>query len=276
MDGRRGRGGRDPRAALLAGHPHLRRPHAAPVDPRRALGHEPRQAAATRDEARPHRHRHAPARAAHRQDPRPPGHRRGPAPPRAHRRRGLRHRRARARQSAAPVPRAPTRSRAWAASASPPTPARTRRSSTSGRRSTSSAPTASATAARRRRPGAAEAAGAGPDRGRVCLSSNYHTGAVPSAASPTPSRRFLEAGVPVALCCDNSTVSRTDAVARVRARGRAGRPRRGRGDPPRAPASSPSSSPRRRSPRGRTTDAELTGRRTPRRESGSERRGRSV
>ena len=45
----------------------------------------------------------------------------------------------------------------------------------------------------------------------VCLSSNYHTGAVQRRA-PHPLLTFLEAGVPVALCCDNSTVSRTDAV----------------------------------------------------------------
>ncbi|HXK12845.1 MAG TPA: adenosine deaminase family protein [Vicinamibacteria bacterium] len=45
----------------------------------------------------------------------------------------------------------------------------------------------------------------------VCLSSNYHTGAVKRGA-PHPLLAFLEAGVPVALCCDNSTVSRTDAV----------------------------------------------------------------
>jgi adenosine deaminase len=44
-----------------------------------------------------------------------------------------------------------------------------------------------------------------------CLSSNYHTGAVRPGA-PHPLRAFLEAGVPVALCCDNSTVSRTDQV----------------------------------------------------------------
>ncbi len=45
----------------------------------------------------------------------------------------------------------------------------------------------------------------------VCLSSNYHTGAVkPGARHPV--HAFLEAGVPVALCCDNSTVSSTDAV----------------------------------------------------------------
>ena len=45
----------------------------------------------------------------------------------------------------------------------------------------------------------------------VCLSSNYHTGAVARAARH-PLLAFLDAGVPVALCCDNSTVSRTDAV----------------------------------------------------------------
>jgi len=45
----------------------------------------------------------------------------------------------------------------------------------------------------------------------VCLSSNYHTGAVRRGA-PHPLLTFLEAGVPVALCCDNSTVSRTDSV----------------------------------------------------------------
>jgi adenosine deaminase len=45
----------------------------------------------------------------------------------------------------------------------------------------------------------------------VCLSSNYHTGAV-RRGSRHPLQAFLEAGVPVALCSDNSTVSRTDAV----------------------------------------------------------------
>jgi adenosine deaminase len=44
-----------------------------------------------------------------------------------------------------------------------------------------------------------------------CLSSNYDTGAVAKGA-PHPIQAFLDAGVPVALCCDNSTVSRTDAV----------------------------------------------------------------
>ena len=44
-----------------------------------------------------------------------------------------------------------------------------------------------------------------------CLSSNYHTGAVARGA-PHPIQRFLEAGVPVAICCDNTTVSRTDQV----------------------------------------------------------------
>ena len=45
----------------------------------------------------------------------------------------------------------------------------------------------------------------------VCVSSNYHTGAVARGAVH-PLLTFLEAGVPVALCCDNSTVSHTDAV----------------------------------------------------------------
>ena len=42
-----------------------------------------------------------------------------------------------------------------------------------------------------------------------CLSSNEHTGAV-KRGTRHPIHRFLEAGVPVALCCDNTTVSRTD------------------------------------------------------------------
>ena len=42
-----------------------------------------------------------------------------------------------------------------------------------------------------------------------CLSSNEDTGAVPRGARH-PIHAFLEAGVPVALCCDNSTVSRTN------------------------------------------------------------------
>jgi adenosine deaminase len=45
----------------------------------------------------------------------------------------------------------------------------------------------------------------------VCLSSNYHTGAV-RKGEPHPLATFLEAGVRVSLCCDNSTVSRTDAL----------------------------------------------------------------
>jgi adenosine deaminase len=45
----------------------------------------------------------------------------------------------------------------------------------------------------------------------VCLSSNYHTGAV-RRGTRHPLHAFLEAGVPVALCSDNSTVSRTDAL----------------------------------------------------------------
>jgi adenosine deaminase len=44
-----------------------------------------------------------------------------------------------------------------------------------------------------------------------CISSNYHTGAVPRGA-PHPIVRFLDAGVPVAVCCDNTTVSRTDQI----------------------------------------------------------------
>jgi adenosine deaminase len=42
-----------------------------------------------------------------------------------------------------------------------------------------------------------------------CLSSNFHTGAV-KRGTPHPITAFLEAGVPVAICCDNTTVSRTD------------------------------------------------------------------
>jgi adenosine deaminase len=44
-----------------------------------------------------------------------------------------------------------------------------------------------------------------------CLSSNDHTGAVRKGVRP-PIFTFLEAGVPAAICCDNSTVSRTDQV----------------------------------------------------------------
>lgn len=44
-----------------------------------------------------------------------------------------------------------------------------------------------------------------------CLSSNYHTGAVERGARH-PIQAFLEAGVPVALCCDNSTVSGTNPL----------------------------------------------------------------
>jgi adenosine deaminase len=44
-----------------------------------------------------------------------------------------------------------------------------------------------------------------------CLSSNRHTGAV-RKDERHPIFVFLEAGVPVAICCDNSTVSRTDSV----------------------------------------------------------------
>jgi adenosine deaminase len=44
-----------------------------------------------------------------------------------------------------------------------------------------------------------------------CLSSNYNTGAVKKGETH-PILAFLEAGVPVAICCDNSTVSRTDSA----------------------------------------------------------------
>jgi adenosine deaminase len=44
-----------------------------------------------------------------------------------------------------------------------------------------------------------------------CLTSNRHTGAVPRGERH-PIFAFLEAGVPVAVCCDNTTVSRTDQV----------------------------------------------------------------
>jgi adenosine deaminase len=44
-----------------------------------------------------------------------------------------------------------------------------------------------------------------------CLSSNYHTGAVGKGVAH-PIQQFLEAGVPVAICCDNTTVSRTNQV----------------------------------------------------------------
>ena len=40
------------------------------------------------------------------------------------------------------------------------------------------------------------------------MTSNYHTGAV-RRGERHPVHAFLEAGVPVSLCCDNSTVSRT-------------------------------------------------------------------
>jgi adenosine deaminase len=44
-----------------------------------------------------------------------------------------------------------------------------------------------------------------------CVTSNYHTGAVAKGVRH-PLHAFLEAGVPVALCCDNTTVSRTDQL----------------------------------------------------------------
>ena len=42
-----------------------------------------------------------------------------------------------------------------------------------------------------------------------CLTSNYQTGAV-SRAERHPIFTFMEAGVPVAICTDNTTVSNTD------------------------------------------------------------------
>jgi adenosine deaminase len=44
-----------------------------------------------------------------------------------------------------------------------------------------------------------------------CISSNYHTGAV-RPGEPHPIAALREAGVPVAICCDNTTVSRTDQI----------------------------------------------------------------
>jgi adenosine deaminase len=44
-----------------------------------------------------------------------------------------------------------------------------------------------------------------------CLSSNEHTGAV-KRGERHPIHTFLEAGVPIAICCDNTTVSRTNQV----------------------------------------------------------------
>ena len=44
-----------------------------------------------------------------------------------------------------------------------------------------------------------------------CVSSNYDTGAV-KRGTRHPIHAFLEAGVPVAVCSDNTTVSRTDQV----------------------------------------------------------------
>lgn len=45
-----------------------------------------------------------------------------------------------------------------------------------------------------------------------CLTSNYHTGAV-KKGQPHPIFTFLEAGVPVSVCTDNTTVSRTNQTA---------------------------------------------------------------
>jgi adenosine deaminase len=45
----------------------------------------------------------------------------------------------------------------------------------------------------------------------VCLTSNYQTRAI-ERGKPHPIVRFLEAGVPVAICTDNTTVSNTDML----------------------------------------------------------------
>ena len=65
----------------------------------------------------------------------------------------------------------------------------------------------------------------------VCLSSNYHTGAV-RRGTRHPLHAFLEAGVPVALCSDNSTVSKHGRASGVAAGGGPGRGRCRRDDPP--------------------------------------------
>jgi adenosine deaminase len=44
-----------------------------------------------------------------------------------------------------------------------------------------------------------------------CVSSNFGSGAV-RRGTRHPVFKLLEAGVPVAICCDNTTVSRTDQV----------------------------------------------------------------
>jgi adenosine deaminase len=48
-----------------------------------------------------------------------------------------------------------------------------------------------------------------------CITSNHQTGAV-KRSEPHPIVRFLEAGVPVAICTDNTTVSNTDQVRECR------------------------------------------------------------
>jgi adenosine deaminase len=48
-----------------------------------------------------------------------------------------------------------------------------------------------------------------------CITSNYQTGAV-AAGSPHPVFEFLERGIPVAVCTDNTTVSDTDQVGENR------------------------------------------------------------
>ena len=80
-------------------------------------------------------------------------------------------------------------------------------------------------------PGAPEAAGPRQDRGRGVPLEQLPHGAVKRGARH-PLHAFLEAGVPVALCCDNSTVSRTDALRESLLAAAAGRRRRGRAHPP--------------------------------------------
>ena len=203
----------DPRAALRAAHPHLRRAHPAPVDPRGAVGDEPRAAEAPADEARassssrcastgPHiakiLARQALAEAQHLHE------RTGvvgfdiAGPERGNPPRLFRSAYEMARLGPAGADRARRRGRArsdyvWQAVDELGVD----------------------------RIGHGCAAAQDPELVRrlardriaveVCLSSNYHTGAVKRGARH-PLHAFLEAGVPVALCCDNSTVSRTDAL----------------------------------------------------------------
>ena len=226
----------DARAALLAAHPHLRRAHPAPVDPRRALGHEPRAAAAPRHEARAHRHRHAPARPPHREDPGPPGHRRGAAPARAHGRRGLRHRRARARQPPAPLQERLRDRAPRAAGAHRPRRRGRARPTTSGRRSTSSGVNriGHGCVGRRRTPSCCGGWPATRSRSR-CASRATTTRAPCGAATPPPAPRLPRggrAGGP--LLRQQHGLAHRRRCASAAGRG-AGGHRRGGGHPPRPP-----------------------------------------